>query len=189
MIQCSDEEMGQLVAATEAETGDELAFAERLIDSYPEDARLHFLRGSLLAGSGRPIEAHSSLSRAVALAPDFAVARFQLGFFELTSGEAARALATWEPLRTLPEDHYLARFVSGLTHLIHDRFADCSKELNAGIEVNDENLPLNRDMGLILDQCAGLKESAAAGAERESAGEASATSFLLGQLGGRGTTH
>lgn len=189
MEQCSDEEMGQLVAAAEAGTGDEVAFAERLLDSYPEDARLHFLRGSLLAGSGRPIEAHSSLSRAVALAPDFAVARFQLGFFELTSGEAARALATWEPLRTLPTDHYLARFVDGLTHLIHDRFADASRELKAGIAVNDENLPLNRDMNLIVEQCAGLKDAAAAGTEQESAEEASATSFLLGQLGGRGTTH
>jgi hypothetical protein len=184
MTVCSDEEMAQLLEAMRSDAPDELMLAERMIDAYPEDARLHFLRGSLLAGSGRPIEAHASLSRAVALAPDFVLARFQLGFFELTSGEAARALATWAPLDTLPADHYLAHFVTGLRHLIRDEFAASIAALQAGIAVNDENPPLNRDMQLIIDECGGLAErQPAAPAE-----EASATSFLLDQFG-RGTTH
>lgn len=185
MTLCSDEEMVQLLQAMQSDASDELMLAERLIDAYPEDARLHFLRGSLLAGSGRPIEAHASLSRAVALAPEFALARFQLGFFELTSGEAVRALATWEPLDTLPADHYLAHFVTGLRHLIADRFAETIAALEAGIAVNDENPPLNRDMQLIIDECAGLAERKPPAAAEE---EASATSFLLDQFG-RGTTH
>jgi tetratricopeptide (TPR) repeat protein len=184
MTLCSDEEMVQLLQAMQSDAADELMLAERLIDAYPEDARLHFLRGSLLAGSGRPIEAHASLSRAVALAPEFALARFQLGFFELTSGEAARALATWEPLHTLPADHYLAHFVTGLRHLIADRFAETIAALEAGIAVNEENLPLNRDMQLIIDECTGLAERK----PTEPVEEASATSFLLDQFG-RGTTH
>lgn len=184
MTLCSDEEMTQLLTVMQSDAPDELALAERLIDAYPEDARLHFLRGSLLAGSGRPIEAHASLSRAVTLAPDFALARFQLGFFELTSGEAARALLTWEPLETISEDHYLAHFVKGLRHLISDHFAEAIASLQAGIAVNDENAPLNRDMQLIIDECAGLS-SAAPAAPAE---EASATSFLLDQFG-KGTTH
>lgn len=184
MTLCSDEEMAQLLQAMQSDAPDELMLAERMIDAYPEDARLHFLRGSLLAGSGRPIEAHASLSRAVALAPDFVLARFQLGFFELTSGEAARALATWEPLDSLPPDHYLAHFVTGLRHLIRDEFAASIAALQAGIAVNDENPPLNRDMQLIIDECSGLAgREPAAPAE-----EASATSFLLDQFG-RGTTH
>lgn len=188
MAHCSDDELAQLIAAARHGTGDELAFAERLIDAYPDDARLHFMRGSFLAGGGRPIEAHAALSRAVDLAPDFALARFQLGFFELTSGEAARALATWEPLRDLPPDQYLARFVTGLTHLVHDRFAEAVAALRAGIAVNTDNPPLNGDMQRIIDQCADLTGPAsAAGAAPDDA--ASATSFLLGQIGGRGTTH
>jgi tetratricopeptide (TPR) repeat protein len=184
MVLCGEEELAQLLAAMQANAPDELALAERLIDAYPDDARLHFLRGSLLAGSGRPIEAHASLSRAVALAPDFALARFQLGFFELTSGEAARALATWEPLDSLAPDHYLAHFVRGLRHLIRDEFADAIAALQAGIAVNEENLPLNRDMQLIIGECSGLT----AGKPAAAAEEASATSFLLDQFG-RGTTH
>ena len=64
MPQCSDEDLAQLIAVAQAGAGDELALAERLLDSYPEDAKLHFLRGSMLAGAGRLIEAHVSLSRA-----------------------------------------------------------------------------------------------------------------------------
>jgi tetratricopeptide (TPR) repeat protein len=184
MSLCSDEEMEQLLSAMSANAPDELALAERLVEAYPEDPRLQFLRGSMLAGRGRPIEAHAALSRAVQLAPDFALARFQLGFFELTSGEAVRALATWEPLIELPADHYLALFVTGLRHLVHDRFGETITALEAGIAANDENLPLNRDMQLIIDQCSELAPN---GYPAEA--ETSATSFLLDQLGARGTTH
>jgi len=187
MTLCSDEEMVQLLQAMQSDAPDALGFAERLIEAYPEDARLHFLRGSMLAGAGRPIEAHASLSRAVALAPDFSLARFQLGFFELTSGEAARALATWEPLDALPHDHYLAHFTRGLRHLIQDHFAETMRELEQGIAVNTENLPLNRDMQLIVEECGRLAGPAPA-AEASEEEEASATSFLLDQFG-RGTTH
>lgn len=184
MTQCSDEEMTELLAAMQSDAVDELAFAERLIEAYPEDARLHFLRGSVLAGTGRPIEAHAALSRAVALAPQFTLARFQLGFFELTSGEAARALATWQPLDDLDPGHYLSLFVAGLRQLIRDDFDAAITSLRAGIAVNVDNEPLNRDMQLIIDQCVEL----GTGKPSQPADEASATSFLLDQFG-RGTTH
>lgn len=184
MTQCNDEELGQLLAAMGTGASDELALAERLIEAYPEDARLHFLRGSMLAGRNRPIEAHAALTRAVQLAPDFALARFQLGFFELSSGEAARALATWAPLEALPSDDYLRRFVTGLQFLVEDRFAETIAALEAGIAANTENSPLNRDMQLIIDECRGLAAGGTVAAT-----ETSATSFLLDQLGARGTTH
>lgn len=179
---CDDDDIRQLLVVAEGSPGDALPMAERLIAAHPGDARLHFFRGSLLAGGGRPIEAHASLSRAVELAPDFALARFQLGFFELTSGEPVRAQATWEPLAALPDDHYLRQFVAGLTHLIHDRFAETIGSLERGISTNGETLPLNHDMQLIIDQCRPLLNPAA------DADEASPTSFLLGQLG-RGSLH
>ena len=184
MAMCDDDDIRQVVAAAEGGPDMAVPIADRLIAAHPDDARLHFLRGSMLAGSGRPIEAHASLSRAVALAPDFALARFQLGFFELTSAEPVRAQATWEPLNALPTEHPLRRFVVGLTHLIHDRFADAIVELEAGIAANVETQPLNHDMRLIIDQCAALIDPAV-----PDVAEASATSFLLGQPGGRGAPH
>lgn len=73
----------------------QLLRVENLLHEFPDDARLHFLYGSTLIGDGRLIEGHRALTRAVEIAPDFAIARFQLGFFQLTSGEPASALQTF----------------------------------------------------------------------------------------------
>jgi tetratricopeptide (TPR) repeat protein len=109
---CDDTEMQELVVALQSDGGEALERADRLLAEYPEDPRLHFLRGSTLAGIGRPIEALPALKKAVELAADFAIARFQLGFFQLTSNEPAQALSTWGPLALLPEDNYLRKFVA-----------------------------------------------------------------------------
>ena len=180
---CDDAELQKLIAAMQADTGEELERADRLLAEYPEDPRLYFLRGSILASIGRPIEAMPALRQAVELAPDFAIARFQLGFFQLTSGEAAGALATWGPLAMLPRGDYLRSFVAGLTHLIRDEFEDAITHLREGIAANTENPPLNRDMQLIIEQTSALLTEAKAGEEQDQT--ASATSFLLGQFGGR----
>jgi tetratricopeptide (TPR) repeat protein len=185
---CPDEELQDLMSAMQADDSDELAKADRLILAYGDDARLHFLRGSMLAGIGRPIEALSSLRRAVDLAPDFAIARYQLGFFQLTSGEAADALSTWGPIALLPDGHYLRFFVGGLTHLIRDEFDETIARLEEGTAANDENPALNRDIQLIIDQVRAVQEANRAGGSgvaNEGDDSASATSFLLDQLAGR----
>lgn len=178
MTLCSDAELQQAMAILEAGNGDEIATVDRLLSTYPQDPRLHFLRGSLLAGIGRPIEALAALKKAVDLAPDFTIARFQLGFFQLTSGEAGDALSTWGPLALLPDGHYLRSFVAGLTYLIRDEFPQAVEQLKRGISANDENLPLNRDMQLIIDRIIEIDRD-------EEDRTMSATSLLLDQLTGR----
>lgn len=180
---CDDTQMEALVTAVQADDGDEIAQVDRLLGRFPEDPRLHFLRGSMLAGIGRPIEALASLKRAVEIAPDFAIARFQLGFFQLTSGEAGDALSSWGPLAMLPDGHYLRFFVGGLTHLIRDEFDDSIARLEQGIVANDENAALNRDMALIVAKVRELQAGQATAEPVET--RASATSFLLDQFAGR----
>jgi tetratricopeptide (TPR) repeat protein len=148
---CSDEDLASVVRETDEAI--RLAEVERLTERHPDDARLHFLRGSLLIGRSRLVEAHAALSHAVALAPEFYIARFQLGFFQLTSGEAEEALATWLPLDALPAGHYLGLFVNGLRALVRDDFSGAVALLREGIAENEENLPLNGDMQLLIDQC------------------------------------
>lgn len=163
------------------------------IKDYSGDARLYFLQGSALASAGRLIEAHDSLTKAVMLAPDFHIARFQLGFFQLTSGESDNALKTWARLDGLPKSHYLRVFVIGLRHLIRDEIADCIVRLEEGIKLNAENTPLNNDMHTIIGE---LKPLIAAetshehivaaseeGAESDEDEEISLTSLLLRQSG------
>jgi tetratricopeptide (TPR) repeat protein len=183
---CGDEKMQELAQAMQADE-DQMERVEALLDEFPEDARLHFLRGSMLIGKGRLIEAHRALSRAVALAPDFDIARFQLGFFQLTSGEAENALETWGRLDRLPDGHYLRKFVEGLRCLIRDEFANTIETLQQGIALNQENPPLNRDMQLIVDQCRPLL--AGARTVDESGESASETSLILQQFTNRHNLH
>jgi tetratricopeptide (TPR) repeat protein len=178
---CDDDGMQRILALAAGDAEGAVAAIGRALADFPGDARLHFLKGSLLVGLKRFIGAHQAMSRAVEIAPDYHIARFQLGFFELTSGEADAAIRTWQPLEVLPGDHWMRLFVVGLTRLIEDRFAESIASLRAGIAANDEVLPLNDDMRLIIAQCESLQGKTPQ-ADADTAGdEVSATSFLLGK--------
>ena len=101
---CDEKTMQSLVDDMQTSDGNEVNAIDALLSDYPDDPRLHFLKGSVLVGQGNLIEGHSALTRAVKIAPDFAIARFQLGFFQLTSGESNNALKTWARLDQLPKD-------------------------------------------------------------------------------------
>lgn len=176
---CSDNDLQGITADIQADVAGVPQKLAALLSDFPNDPRLHFLNGSVLAGEGQNIAAHAALSRAVELAPDFAIARFQLGFFQLTSGEAEAALATLHSLMQLPVDHYLRIFTEGLQHLIGDRFEQAVASLQKGIGVNQENIPLNRDMQLIIDECAPILKARQASAQDATVSE---TSFVLNQF-------
>lgn len=176
MSQLDDTRMQALIARMSDGQADHVTEIDALATEHPDDARLQFLKGSLLIGLGRHIEAHQALSRAIAIAPDFAIARFQLGLFQLTSGEADQALETWGRMDRLPDDHYLRKFVDGLRRLIRDDFDGAVTSLNEGIAINTENTPLNRDMQMLIDRC---KATQTASVDEETL---SATSLLLRQF-------
>lgn len=151
---CADDQITSLVDLLGA---DEIAGTRRLeemLTAYPGDPRLHFLHGSFLAGNGDYGAAVRVIRRAVDLAPDFDLARFQLGFLLLTSNEPYAAQEAWGPLHGIARDNYLRIFVEGLCHLIRDEFDQASALLAQGISANHDNLPLNADMQLLIDQIA-----------------------------------
>ena len=183
---CGDEEMAGLVRALQSDGSNDLAEVDRLVQRFPDDPRLQFMRGSILAGRQQPLEAHSALTRAVQLAPEFHIARYQLGFFELTSGEVDRALSTWGPLQRLPADFYLRKFVDGLIHLVRDEFRDALALLREGIALNRENEPVNNDIRLLIQECEKLPRKSG---DADLASDLSATSVLLGQFGYKPSEH
>lgn len=178
-VRAPEELVIEVLRAADADSNAGIAALEQALPNYPDDARLHFMYGSLLIGERRFIAAHAALTKAVELDREFHLARFQLGFFELTSGEAAAAQRTWQPLKALPAAHYLARFVDGLEHLIADRFADCIAVLSDGIAANHENPPLNGDMQLIIERTRTALERGGS-PEQSDDDVVSATSLLLG---------
>lgn len=175
-----------LAAAIESIQRDEvqgLAQVEGLIVDHDRDPRLHFLRGSLLASLKRYDEAQVAMTHAVEIAPGYAIARFQLGLLQLTSGEPDAAINTWRDLKALPQDDTLHLFVIGLEHLIQDHFDEAVAKLRQGIAQNQTFPPLNNDMQMLVDQI--LEQKGRTQQEEP----VSAAHFLLQQYNSKSTKH
>jgi Flp pilus assembly protein TadD len=151
MATCPDELLRDALEQISEDTPGSVEKMDRLLADYPLDPRLHFLHGSLLAGARHYGPAQAAMARAVEIAPDFAIARFQLGFLAFTSGDPATASATWAPLLEHDPDDPLRLFVEGLHRLAVDDFAGAASYLRRGIAANTLNPVLNRDMALLLE--------------------------------------
>jgi tetratricopeptide (TPR) repeat protein len=120
-----------------------------------------FLLGSEYAQIGLIDDARACLQRALVRAPDYAIARFQLGLLDLTSGVPESALQVWAPLDALddadPQGDYLRAFLRGLQALIRDEFANVVRWLEQGISLNVDNPALNANMQRIVDEVRALQ--------------------------------
>lgn len=172
---CPTDEIEALTRALSAGGG--VAEVDAVVGRYPGDPRLHFLRGSVLAGERRYGEGRAAVRHAVELAPGFTIARFQLGFLEFTSGEADLAAQTWAPLAELPAGDALRLFAEGLMRLPADDVEGAVTRLREGMAANTENPPLNRDMQLLIDE---LSRPPTAPTDAEPVSE---TQMLLRQFG------
>lgn len=162
---CPEDELATLVAQFQHDDDGGLAKLADLLRSWPLDPRLYFLQGSILAGQQRYDEGRRAMARAIEIAPDYALARFQLGFLDLTSGRALDAVAVWTPLVELSDDDPLRMLAEGLMSLASDRFADARRLLSRGMALNTAVPLINADMQLILDQIADLPDRVDASAD------------------------
>lgn len=181
---CPDERLAEAVELVGSDDSAGLARVAALLDDHPHDPRLHFLYGSLLAAAGRFEEARVAMGRSVEIAPDYAIARFQLGLLELSSGDPQAACATLNPLAEDEAEAALPLFARGLQHLARDELGAARALLRRGIAVNREHPLVSRDMELII---AGIGETAPAGGEEEP--DVSAADFLLRQSAAKSTKH
>lgn len=178
---CPSEAIAEVVRILPNDDEAGLAQIAQLLGAYPFDPRLHFLKGSVLAGLQRYEEGRVAMVQAVNIAPEFELARFQLGFLELTSGLAAEAASTWAPFAALPDDSPFRLLSSGLNCLAQNNFAECDRLLRLGMAANQEHPLINGDMQLILDEIAGQLAASETVVESESE-PASAALLLLQQF-------
>ena len=144
------------------------------LDAWEQAARVrpaspipHFLRGAELAQAGRIDEAEAAYANAVLLAPGFETARYQLGLLQFTSGRAALAQVTWEPLFSLAEGHAIRSFVLGFSALARDDFAIAIACFRDGMAANHDNPPMNDDIARVIAAIDGLGKTTAAQASKD----------------------
>jgi tetratricopeptide (TPR) repeat protein len=182
---CPDGLLAEAIALAGNDDAAGRARVAALLGEYPADPRLHFLYGSLLAGEGRYEEARLSMRRSVELAPDYEIARFQLGLLELSSGDAAAADLSLEPLAAGDSEAALPLFARGLRHLARDELAAAADLLRRGIACNTDHPLVSRDMELIIARI----EEGGAPAEEESGEPVSAAHLLLQEYAAKSTKH
>jgi tetratricopeptide (TPR) repeat protein len=165
-----DSEFNQLIAAglaasQENRTPAALDLFGQASALVPDSGVPHFLIGSEHAGAGNLEEAEAAFANAVLLAPDFLLARYQLGLLQFTSKRAAVALITWQPLFALPESDALGHFVRGFAALAQDEFQDALGHFRAGLERNGSNPPLSTDILQVVAALEALPRPAEAAPE------------------------
>jgi Flp pilus assembly protein TadD len=177
------EKLKQAMAASAQGDGETaVRLFREAVDEQPGFAVPPFLLGAEFAQMGRIEEAIQAFAAALLLAPELHVARYQLGLLQYTSGHAALALVTWQPLTQLPEAHPLREFVFGFAALAEDRFADAITRFRAGQALNTDNAPLNGDIQMVIDRIEALVRSNAgqpAAAVPEEGADADASHVLL----------
>lgn len=151
-ILCPDTLVATALSIVQSNDEAGLSELEKLLKAYPIDPRLHFLKGSVLAGIQRYEEGRAAMQQAVVIAPGYELARFQLGFLELTSGLPTDAAATWAAFEQLNEDAPFRLLSAGLNALARDDFAEADRLMKQGMEANTEHPLINGDMQLLLDE-------------------------------------
>ena len=152
-----------LHAGREHRHDEAIGYLKRAVHEFPNSAKAHYLLGAEHAQIGLYERAVAEMDEAVRLDPALAVARFQLGLLQLTTGHSRAAELAWQPLDQLPHHHPLYLFKSGLLHLIRDELPACILALEQGITNNVDNEPLNEDMRRVLNdlqQRTGVAKSA-----------------------------
>jgi Flp pilus assembly protein TadD len=183
-----------LAASAAQDSASAIDLFSKACAAAPDAGITHFLLASELAHAGRWDAAESAFANAVLVAPDLAVARYQLGLLQFTSARAALALVTWQPLTLLPESSPFPHFVQGFAALAHDDFGAALTHFEAGLRCPIDNEALRSDVIMLVErvraaQAVATLSPAADGAERDVSAEPVHDHFLLSNYTHRGRVH
>ena len=122
----------------------------------------HVFANYLLAAEhaqiGMDDRAEAGFSRTVALAPEFNIARFQLGQIHLVKGDNSAAKLALEPLtRISDQNQELSHYAKGLLALTDNNTEMAIADLQLGLACQHEIPALAADMQKIVDNLIGIK--------------------------------
>lgn len=169
--------LAQGVAASQANDREgALALFARAGEADPSSPLPHFLIASEQASAGQFAEAELSFANALLLAPDFALARYQLGLLQFSSQRASVALLTWQPLFALAEEEALLHFVRGFAALAQDGYPESLAHFRRGLACTPANPALCADIQQVI---AAVERLQAGGRQEEAPDESTGTHVLL----------
>ena len=141
-----------ILASSNNEAEKSIVYLKQALDIEPNNAKVHYMLGAMHAEIGMYQRAIEDMQKATELDASLDTAHFQLGLLHITSGNVVAAEQAWEHLNKLGEQHPLFLFKRGILALASDQFQQCIDDLTQGIELNTENLPLNKDMQNLIMQ-------------------------------------
>lgn len=183
--------MSQGMAASQANDGVRaIEWFLRASAAEPGAGLPQFLLGAECAALGDMAQAEAAFANATRLAPEFPMARYQLGLLQFSSGRAAMALLTWQPLLSLPDTDPLPHFVNGFTALAEDLFDEALYHYQRGLTLNTTNEALSGDIERVITGIKALNPAvSAADNERPSSGDAGDNHVLLTNYQQQGRAH
>ncbi len=156
-------------ASEEGDREKTISYLKRSIASQPQAKSIYILAAEY-AELGMMQRAIEGMQRAVELEPTLWTAHFQLGLLFLSQTLIQEAKNAWEPLIDLGPDAYLYHFAVGCIQLIDDKTEDALESFATGVEMNDDNPALNRDIANIVNSVMASGQSG----EGEASGAAAA---------------
>lgn len=176
-IQCSQTTIDRITALMQTSDEDALTAIDEAMAQWPSDARLHLLRGAMLAHQTQYDEARTALSRAVVLAPALDMARLMLGQLEVTENRPAEAVVTFRPLAMHGNDEATRLFATGMIDLLEGRLSAAAENLQASLSTSPPVPALASHVHALLK---GIDEALHGQNDETPSVDSAANHFLLG---------
>ncbi|MNV17570.1 Tetratricopeptide repeat protein [compost metagenome] len=182
--------MSQGIAASQANDGVQaIDLFQKASAADPGSSLPQFLLGAELATLGQMELAEAAFANATLLAPGFAMARYQLGLLQFSSGRAATALITWQPLLGLPDTDPLPHFVNGFAALAQDRFEEALQHYQKGLVLNTTNDALSGDIEKVIAGIKALSSTHTAADDQDRPTDSTDNHVLLANYQQQGPAH
>ncbi|MCB1959225.1 MAG: hypothetical protein KDE68_01660 [Rhodocyclaceae bacterium] len=151
MTDTADRLLDQALAAANA---DDHTTALRLLKDgaaqHPDHAAIAYQLGAEFAHLELFDAAEAQMTRALGLDAELHAARFHLGLLQITRSRFDEAIATWQALDALPDDHALRLYKQAFEILAEDRFEPARVLLTRGLAARGSTPALDRDMRTLL---------------------------------------